>query len=502
MENSTNELALILPASVRVLMPNGQVEEMKLETYLAGSVAAEIGTTAPLEALKAQAVASRTYVVSAERHHEQNADVCITGHCQKWKRVDPVTAPEVFRALSETWGMVAVHNGKLIDAFFFEHCDGHTRNAEEMLIPAADYLRGVDCSCGHLNLKGHGVGMCKRGAIVMARRNAAFVQILRHYYRGIVVMRMKAEKPAAPDLAETKPVHAPEAPKKPRVRKIMREPPPVSVKPSKPIVREPDKPRPTTRPEVMFPSIAPSGRALLKKMSLPFRRKLGEAKPGSIEPSRVEPEPPQPIEETPPITEPVQTHVTTPMQSTVEVAPAPGIAEPALPTIEQTLPIAEPVQTDAIAPMQSTVEVVPAPSVVEPASLIIEEATTSPQSQMETPAPVVAEPKVETPPLVSPVPEHELPPLEGIEIKPARRMHVDHLPGSRMIAGCLARAGIVVSIQNGNGHQMLVFSGSAPHYGEGGFETVVDEDGTYHVTIEGETLEVHVRGETVFIHAA
>ena len=71
-----------------------------------------------------------------------------------------------------------------------------------------------------------------------------------------------------------------------------------------------------------------------------------------------------------------------------------------------------------------------------------------------------------------------------------------------MIAGCLARAGIVVSIENGNGHKTLVFSGSAPHYGEGGFETIIDEDGVYHVSIEGEILQVQVKSETVFIHAA
>ena len=44
-----------MPSSIRVLMPNGHVVEMKLETYLAGVVASEMGANAPLEALKAQA---------------------------------------------------------------------------------------------------------------------------------------------------------------------------------------------------------------------------------------------------------------------------------------------------------------------------------------------------------------------------------------------------------------------------------------------------------------
>jgi stage II sporulation protein D len=64
-----------------------------------------------------------------------------------------VSAPDVFRALTETWGMVATFDSALISAFFFEHCDGHTRNAEAMLIPGIPYLRGVDCPCGFLTLK-------------------------------------------------------------------------------------------------------------------------------------------------------------------------------------------------------------------------------------------------------------------------------------------------------------------------------------------------------------
>lgn len=498
MENSPNEIALVLPATVRVWLSNGQVEEMKLETYLAGAVAAEIGVNAPLEALKAQAVASRTYVVSAERHHDQQADVCVTGHCQKWKRVDPVSAPEVFRALSETWGMVAVHGGKLIDAFFFDHCDGHTRSAEEMLIPAADYLRGVDCSCGHLNLKGHGVGMCERGAIVMARRGATFVQILRHYYRGIVVMRMMAEKPAAAHPEQAKPSHAPTAPPK-----IIARPRDHAASPAvrQPAAREALKGH--LRPRVINPpenlssaSLVPSGRALLKKISLPFRHKPAPAEPTPLQASAPAEETATPAERAP----------------ADESATAPKLKS-VFPLRRAAPPATKALQADERAPVSSTVEqAAPAPaSTATPAPVVAAPALeTSPlvapvaEPALETLPLVapVAEPTLETPPLVAPVAEQALPPLEGIEIKPARRMYVDHLPGARMIAGCLTCAGIVVAIANGDGRQTLVFSGSAPHYGAGGFETIIDEDGTYHVTIEDETLEVQVKGEIVFIHAA
>ena len=70
-----------------------------------------------------------------------------------------------------------------------------------------------------------------------------------------------------------------------------------------------------------------------------------------------------------------------------------------------------------------------------------------------------------------------------------------------MIAGNLPRAGIGVVIETSGGSQTLVFSGTAPHYGEGGFETVVDDDGLYRVLIEGQTIQVQMQGETAFIHA-
>ena len=68
-----------------------------------------------------------------------------------------------------------------------------------------------------------------------------------------------------------------------------------------------------------------------------------------------------------------------------------------------------------------------------------------------------------------------------------------------MIAGCFSRAGVEVVIEDARGWKMNVFSGSAPHYGAGGFEIAVSEDGYYTVKVEEKTIEVNLRGETVFL---
>ncbi len=452
MTNNENEIALMLPTSLRVLLPNGQVEEMKLETYLAGAVAAEIGADAPLEALKAQAVASRTYVASAQRHPEHNADVCTTAHCQKWKRVDPVTAPEVFRALSETWGMVATHDGQLISAFFFEHCDGHTRNAEEMHIPALAYLRGVNCSCGFLTLKGHGVGMCKRGAIVMARRNASFEQILQHYYRGVSIVRTSTE---TPDAAEPSEITA--AP-------IPSEPTPAP----KPRTRARKTPTPTPEPG---------------ESPKPKRRAPRRAQPREI----AEPPAPAPVIEITAVPASValkriQIAPSAPASETEQVAPtetptAPPVAETPAPTIEPT----------------------PQPRRVE-LDFPVQEPTPSPGWRLAQAEPIAPTPGAPVPPS-APAPQPTEVVIDDTPSMIARRVHVDHLPGARMICGAMPRAGIVVMIEDAHGENTIVYSGSAPQYGEGGFEMAVAEDGKYVVTIGGRGIEVQVQEDTVFIHA-
>jgi len=464
---------LTLPTSVRVLLPHGHVEEMKLETYLAGVVATEIGASAPLEALKAQAVAARTYAVAARRHPEHEADVCTTAHCQKWKRVDPVVAPEVFRALSETWGMVALYDGKLIDAFFFEHCDGHTRNSEDMLMPTVEYLRGVACSCGFLTLKGHGVGMCKRGAIVMARRGASFQQILRHYYRGVVVIHTPREKaapepqppaatvetpPARVQAAEPAPVQPPapavETPpayKPPRRVRKAPEPPPARVQAAEPAQAE--RPKRTRRrtPRPAAPSAPP--RAEAPPPAAPSVPPRAEPPPvvAPSAPPRAEPAPPapRPIRRAPVAQKPVE-------EKPVEEKPVEE--KPAEITIKAKPKRHRPARPSAgVGPGAAKMRGVIVGEVVKPAA--------SPSG------------------------------------KPPRRVQIDHLPGARMIAGCLPEAGVTVLIEDPDGNKTVTVSGSAPHYGEGGFELLVGEDGRYLVTLDDQVVEVNMDGETVFIHA-
>jgi uncharacterized repeat protein (TIGR02543 family) len=183
---------IYVPSTIKVMMDGGSVEIMNLDEYVKGVVAAEMGSDWPIEALKAQAVAARTFAVSNTHHDHCNVDVC-TDHncCQAWK--GPPYDATIVDAVTSTCNEVITYNGTIIrEALYFSHCDGHTRNSEDYngwdYVP---YLRGVSCGCadayGWTDHNSHGVGMCQYGAKVMAEQGCSYVNILEHYYSGVAI---------------------------------------------------------------------------------------------------------------------------------------------------------------------------------------------------------------------------------------------------------------------------------------------------------------------------
>jgi hypothetical protein len=184
-----------LPATIRVAVradpavaasPILEVITLDFEEYIKGVLPYEMSPAYPLEALKAQAIAARSYAAAnLNKHASDGADVCSSVHCQVWKPTHYATTD---LAVDATRGMAATYNGSIIYAFYHGHCDGHTRNSEDVWSTAVPYLRGVACSCGYTTLWGHGVGMCQEGARAMAGAGAPFDQIVKHYYTGVSLL--------------------------------------------------------------------------------------------------------------------------------------------------------------------------------------------------------------------------------------------------------------------------------------------------------------------------
>jgi hypothetical protein len=128
-----------VPTTLRVLMPTGAVVEMAMDEYLKGVVPHEVPPSWPRESLRAQAVAARSYASTRFAHGDQGADVCTTTHCQVWR---PTHYDTTDRAVNDTHGVVARYNGAIIYAFFFGHCDGHTRNSQDVWGGYLPYCQG------------------------------------------------------------------------------------------------------------------------------------------------------------------------------------------------------------------------------------------------------------------------------------------------------------------------------------------------------------------------
>jgi len=121
------------------------VEQANLEDYVAGVVYAEMPRTFPREAMRAQAIAARTYALfHLGDHAADGADLCGRVHCQAYGGTPPRDsgAAEAARA---TAGRVLTWNGLLVDARYHSACGGETACAWEAfsgkLLP---YLTGSD----------------------------------------------------------------------------------------------------------------------------------------------------------------------------------------------------------------------------------------------------------------------------------------------------------------------------------------------------------------------
>lgn len=121
------------------------VNILDIEKYLYGVVGKEIGGYADMEALKAQAVASRSYALS--RYNPDNKyDVGIDVMTQVYGGFDAETAAggsRVVNAVDATKGEVLFYEGKLVHAFYHSNAGGHTANSEDVWSQSLPYLRGV-----------------------------------------------------------------------------------------------------------------------------------------------------------------------------------------------------------------------------------------------------------------------------------------------------------------------------------------------------------------------
>ena len=109
-----------------------------LEAYLRGVVPAEMQASWELEALKAQAVAARTYTVTSLKPYS-DYDICATTECQKYRGVE-IEHSRSDQAIAETAGQVLTYGGQFARTYYHSDSGGVLASSAEVWNRARPYL--------------------------------------------------------------------------------------------------------------------------------------------------------------------------------------------------------------------------------------------------------------------------------------------------------------------------------------------------------------------------
>jgi stage II sporulation protein D len=151
-------------AKIKVyLSKENKMVDLDIEEYVRGVVAAEMPAAFDLEALKAQAVAARTYGLAhmeqfggTKKPSAKGADVCDTVNSQvymskeesmsKWKKEDAIKYwNKITDAVNQTSGQILTYDGKLVmSPYYFAISSGRTESAAEVFARDTPYLKSVE----------------------------------------------------------------------------------------------------------------------------------------------------------------------------------------------------------------------------------------------------------------------------------------------------------------------------------------------------------------------
>lgn len=135
-----------------------QVEKVEIEQYVAGVLSSEMPADFEMEALKAQAIAARTYIVKqllspSDIQLPEEAVVTDTVRHQVyyneeelkklWGKAFKRKYKRIMQAVQETKGTIITYNGEPITASFFSTSNGYTENAEDYWNHSIPYLKSV-----------------------------------------------------------------------------------------------------------------------------------------------------------------------------------------------------------------------------------------------------------------------------------------------------------------------------------------------------------------------
>ena len=150
---------------ITIIDRQGRQQQLPLEQFIIGVVAAEMPASFDEEALKAQAVAARTYILShcppyGQPRHDGAIVCCDSAHCQaysdelqlreQWGENYDKYYAKIAAAVLATQGEILFSQDKIAQTPFCSTCGGRTEDAASCWGSALPYLIAVDCGyCSH-----------------------------------------------------------------------------------------------------------------------------------------------------------------------------------------------------------------------------------------------------------------------------------------------------------------------------------------------------------------
>lgn len=143
--------------TIKVKTKEERIEELKIEDYLIGVLAAEMPASFEEEALKAQAVASRSYAFYKLLHNESDdydilTDVTHQSYItkaemqEKWKNNYSFYLNKITKAVQDTEKEVMYYNNDIIEAFYFAMSNGSTESAQAVFQTDLPYIKATTSS--------------------------------------------------------------------------------------------------------------------------------------------------------------------------------------------------------------------------------------------------------------------------------------------------------------------------------------------------------------------
>lgn len=169
------------------------INDVPIEDYIQGVVPSEMPPAWEHEAHKAQAIAARSYALANLGKRAKNGyDLNDTPEDQAYGGATSETL-QTNEAVSETTGLVLIHNNKIIPAYYSASAGGHTKSASQVWSKDLAYIKAVPSFDDGIKKNGHGVGMSQYGANNLAKKGYNAYQILKYFYANTKFAKINSE---------------------------------------------------------------------------------------------------------------------------------------------------------------------------------------------------------------------------------------------------------------------------------------------------------------------